>query len=198
MKPMKSTLFNMIFSLLVVAAASAFALGYVYQITKEPIAEAKNRKTLDAIREVVGSFDNDPFAEKTTITTPDGKYKLQLYPARENGTITAVAIETFSDGGFGGKVELIIGMLMDGTVTGYKVIEQKETPGLGSKIAEKKFAGQFVGLNAYQDQFKLQKDGGEIDAVTGATISSRAVIDAVQKAVQTYKKFNAGATGYEE
>ena len=93
---------------------------------------------------------------------------------------------------------MIIGMLMDGTVTGYKVIEQKETPGLGSKIAEKKFAGQFVGLNAYQDQFKLQKDGGEIDAVTGATISSRAVIDAVQKAVQTYKKFNAGATGYEE
>ena len=63
----------------------------------------------------------------------------------------------------------------------------KRNPGLGSKIAEKKFAGQFVGLNAYQDQFKLQKDGGEIDAVTGATISSRAVIDAVQKAVQTYK-----------
>lgn len=57
MKPIKSTLFNMIFSLLAVAAVSAFTLGYVYQITKEPIAEAKNRKTLDAIREVVGSFD---------------------------------------------------------------------------------------------------------------------------------------------
>mgnify|MGYP000771863080 FL=1 len=92
----------------------------------------------------------------------------------------------------------IIGMLMDGTVTGYKVIEQKETPGLGTKIAESKFADQFIGLNSYHDQFKLKKDGGEIDAVTGATISSRAVIDAVEKAVSTYKKFNAGATGHEE
>ena len=67
-----------------------------YQITKEPIAEAKNRKTPDAIREVVGSFDNDPFAEKNHHYNADGKYKLQLYPVRETGTITAVAIETFS------------------------------------------------------------------------------------------------------
>ena len=176
----------MIAALLAVAVLSAAALGYVYQITKEPIARAKDQKTLDAIREVVGTFDNNPFAE------------LELYPARENGIVTSVAIKTFSDNGFGGRIELIIGMLMDGTVTGYKVIEQKETPGLGTKIAESKFADQFIGLNSYHDQFKLKKDGGEIDAVTGATISSRAVIDAVEKAVSTYKKFNAGATGHEE
>ena len=181
----------MIAALLAVAVLSAAALGYVYQITKEPIARAKDQKTLDAIREVVGTFDNNPFAEKTTIATPDGKSELELYPARENGIVTSVAIKTFSDNGFGG-------MLMDGTVTGYKVIEQKETPGLGTKIAESKFADQFIGLNSYHDQFKLKKDGGEIDAVTGATISSRAVIDAVEKAVSTYKKFNAGATGHEE
>ena len=198
MKPIKSTLFNMIAALLAVAVLSAAALGYVYQITKEPIARAKDQKTLDAIREVVGTFDNNPFAEKTTIATPDGKSELELYPARENGIVTSVAIKTFSDNGFGGRIELIIGMLMDGTVTGYKVIEQKETPGLGTKIAESKFADQFIGLNSYHDQFKLKKDGGEIDAVTGATTSSRAVIDAVEKAVSTYKKFNAGATGHEE
>ncbi len=198
MKPIKSSLFNMIFALLAVAVLSAAALGYVYQITKEPIARAKDQKTLDAIREVVGSFDNNPFAEKTAVTTPGGKYKLELYPARENGIITSVAIKTFSDNGFGGKIELIVGMLMDGTITGYKVIEQKETPGLGTKITENKFAGQFIGLNSYYDTIKLKKDGGEIDAVTGATISSKAVIDAVEKAVQTYKKFNTGATGHEE
>ncbi len=188
----------MIAALLAVATLSAAALGYVYQITKDPIAQAKDQKTLDAIREVVNAFDNNPFAEKTTVTTPDGKHRLELYPARENGTITSVAIKTFSDNGFGGKIELIIGMLMDGTITGYKVIEQKETPGLGTKIAEKKFADQFIGLNSYQNEFKLTKDGGEIDAVTGATISSKAVIDAVEKAIVTYKKFNAGATGHEE
>ena len=162
----------MIAALLAVAVLSAAALGYVYQITKEPIARAKDQKTLDAIREVVGTFDNNPFAEKTTIATPDGKSELELYPARENGIVTSVAIKTFSDNGFGGRIELIIGMLMDGTVTGYKVIEQKETPGLGTKIAESKFADQFIGLNSYHDQFKLKKDGGEIDAVTGAILSS--------------------------
>lgn len=123
----------MIAALLAVAVLSAAALGYVYQITKEPIARAKDQKTLDAIREVVGTFDNNPFAEKTTIATPDGKSELELYPARENGIVTSVAIKTFSDNGFGGRIELIIGMLMDGTVTGYKVIEQKETRDLAPK-----------------------------------------------------------------
>lgn len=196
MKPLKSSLSNMILALLAVAVLSAAALGYVYQITKEPIARAKDQKTLDAVREVVGNFDNNPFAERTEITTPDGKYKLEFYPARENGMLTSFAVKTFSDNGFGGRIELIVGMWMDGTIIGYKVIEQKETPGLGTKITEKKFAGQFAGLNAYDD-ISLKKDGGTIDAVTGATISSRAVIDAVKKVLSTYRKFNTGATGHE-
>ena len=197
MKTLKSSLFNMIAALLGVSVLSALALGYVYQITKEPIARAKDEKTLDAISEVVGDFDNNPFAEKTTVSAPGGKYKLELYPARENGIITAVAVKTFSDNGFGGRIELIVGLLRDGTITGYKVLSQKETPGLGTKIAEEDFAGQFVGLNSYLDDISLTRSGGSIDAVTGATISSKAVIDAVGKAVETYKKFNAGATGHE-
>lgn len=198
MKTIQSNLINMTLSLLVVAAFSAVTLGYFYETTKEPIAKAKNQKILNAITEVVGTFDNDPFAEKTNITTPDGKYKLEMYPARENGIITSVAIRTHSDNGFGGRIELIIGMLMDGTVSGYKVIDQKETPGLGTKIASGKFAEQFVGMNSYNDNFKLKKDGGDIDAITGATISSRAVIDAIEKAIVAYKKFNTGATRHEQ
>ncbi len=197
MKTLKSSLFNMIAALLGVSVLSALALGYVYEITKEPIARAKDEKTLNAIREVIGSFDNNPFAEKTTVSAPGGKYELELYPARENGIITAVAVKTFSDNGFGGRIELIVGLLRDGTITGYKVLSQKETPGLGTKIAEEDFAGQFVGLNSYLDDISLTRSGGSIDAVTGATISSKAVIDAVGKAVETYKKFNAGATGHE-
>lgn len=195
MKPIKSTLFNMIFVMLAVSALSAWLLAYVYQVTKEPIAKAKNKKALDAISEILGSFDNEPFSEKTALTTSDGKYKLEMYPARENGNITSVAIKTFSDNGYGGKIEIIIGMLMDGTVIGYKVIDQKETAGLGDKISNKHFSEQFVGLNTYQDKIKLKKDGGEIDAITGATISSRAIIDAFDKAINAYKKFNAGAIG---
>ena len=115
MKTLKSSLFNMIAALLGVSVLSALALGYVYEITKEPIARAKDEKTLNAIREVIGSFDNNPFAEKTTVSAPGGKYKLELYPARENGIITAVAVKSFSDNGFGGRIELIVGLLRDGT-----------------------------------------------------------------------------------
>ena len=193
MRPIKSTLSNMVVVLTTIAICSAAAIGYVYKTTKEPIDEAKNNKILQAIREMVGIFDNNPFEEKTGISGS----QVELYPARENGSITSVAIKSSSNEGFGGKIELIVGILMDGTITGYKVIEQSETPGLGSKVTEPQFSNQFVGKNAYTDNFDLKKDGGEIDAVTGATISSRAVVGAVKKAVAAYNKF-AGAPQDEE
>ena len=189
---MKSNLFNMIAVLLIVAVCSAISIGYVYELTADPIAEAKKAKTVAAIKEMVTNFDNNPLEEKTLL----GDEGVVLYPAREDGIITSVAIETSSNQGFGGKIELIMGVLMDGTVTGYKITQQNETPGLGSKVTEQDFSRQFVGLNTHNDNFSLKKDGGEIDAVTGATISSRAVVDAVRKAVEAYNKF-AGAIGHE-
>lgn len=189
---MKSNLFNMIAALLVVSICSAASIGYVYQKTSEPIAKAKQAKIMTAIKEMVGTFDNNPIEEKTAISGND----VELYPARENGTITSVAVKSFSNQGFGGKIELILGILMDGTVTGYKVTQQNETPGLGSQVTEEKFSSQFVGLNTHSNKFSLSKDGGEIDAVTGATISSKAVIDAVQKAVSAYNNF-AGAISHD-
>lgn len=192
---MKSSLFNMIFVMLIVCGLSAWALGYVYQITKEPIDIAKNQKTVDAIAKIVGEFDNNPFDEKTNINA--GKSKLEMFPARQNGNISAVAIKTYSKNGFSGKIELIIGISMDGTILGYKVIEHAETQGLGSKITEKKFSDQFVGLNTKSSEYKLSNDGGEVDALTGATISSKAVVDAIGKAAKAYNKFSAGASGDE-
>ncbi|MDO4184664.1 MAG: RnfABCDGE type electron transport complex subunit G [Rhodospirillales bacterium] len=193
MKPIKSTLFNMVTVLTIVAICSAAAIGYVYKITKAPIDDAKNGNILSAIKEIVGIFDNNPFEEKTSISGSN----VELYPAREKGTVTSVAIKSSSDEGFGGKIELIIGILLDGTITGYKIVEQSETPGLGTKVTEPQFSNQFVGKNAYTDNFDLKKDGGEIDAVTGATISSRAVVGAVKNAVEAYNKF-AGATHNEK
>lgn len=193
MKPIKSTLFNMIAVLMIIAICSAAAIGYVYKITKAPIDEAKNNNVLSAIKDLVGVFDNNPFEEKTAISGS----QVELYPAREDGAIKSVAIKAFNNEGFGGRIELIIGILMDGTITGYKIIEQSETPGLGTKVNEPKFSKQFVGKNAYTNNFDLKKDGGEIDAVTGATISSKAVVNAVKSAVAAYNKF-AGATQNEE
>ena len=190
--PKFKTFLKMTVALLVVAIASAYILAEVYQFTKEPIKQANNRRELAAIAEVVNEFDNDPFAEKMTIYTPDKKSKLQLYPARKDGIVNSFAIKTYTNNGFGGRIDLIVGFYIDGAVKGYKVISHQETPGLGSKITEPKFQNQFNGFDVSKHKFKVRQDGGDIDAVTAATISSRAVIDAIQRAVDAYKNFNTG------
>ena len=150
--------------MLVVACGSAAVLAWVYAITREPIKKAGEAKELEAVAEVIyGGFDNDPFQEKTYINTADGKERLVLFPARRNGT-----------------------------VSGYKVIHSNETPGLGTKVSEPRFKEQFAGIRPKKHLFKVKQDGGEIDAVTAATISSRAVIDAIQKAYDAYNKFSTG------
>lgn len=89
-------------------------------------------------------------------------------------------------------MEVIVSFLLDGTVGDFKVINHKETPGLGSKVNDLSFRKNVAGLSPNSDSFKVDKDGGEIDAITGATISSRALIDAIQKAYRGYLKFNTG------
>ncbi len=189
---MKSnSLIRLIFVMLIVACGSAAILGFVYDITKEPIKRANDAKELAAISEVIyEEFDNNPFQERTQIPLKKNKGQVTLYPARKDGKIRAVAIKTSSNKAFGGSIELIVGFFLDGTISGYKVISSKETPGLGSKVSEPKFSEQFIGIKPKRKTFKVKQDGGEIDAVTAATISSRAVIDAIQKAYDAYHKFS--------
>lgn len=192
-KKIPSTLFNMIFVLVIVASFAALILGLVYDLTKAPIQNAKNNKELEAISEVIYSgFDNNPFEERTTITIPNEKNKLDLFPARKDGKINSVAVKTYSNRAFGGKIEMIVGFFLDGTISGYKIIDHKETPGLGTKVMDKKFHDQFEGINPSKHIFKVKQDGGEIDAVTAATISSRAVVDAIQRAFDAYNNFSTG------
>lgn len=191
--PLSSTLPHMLIVLGAVAAFSAIILGVTYRLTEAPIQKAKDQRELDAISEVISSgFDNNPFAEKHTISTPDNKGKLELFPARKDGNITGVAIKSFSNNGFGGKMEVMVGFYVDGTINKYKVIDHKETPGLGTKVTEPKFSDQFEGFNPGRHIFKVKQDGGDIDAVTAATISSRAVVDAIQKAFDAFNKLSTG------
>ncbi len=194
--PLSSSLSHMIIVLVAVAGLSALILGYVYRLTEVPIRKAKDQRELEAISEVVyGDFDNNPFEEKHIIPTADGKGKVELYPARKEGNITSVAIKTYTNNAFGGKMELMVGFFVDGTINKYKIIDQKETPGLGTKVSEAKFSSQFNGLNPGKHIFKVRQDGGEIDAVTAATISSRAVIDAIQRAFDAFRKLNSSSAG---
>ena len=184
--------FKMLFTLTVIAILSALVLSHVYNLTKEPIAKAKDNRELEAISEVVSEFDNDPFAEKMIISTTDKKDKLEFFPARKNGVINSFAIKTYSNSGFGGRLEMIVGFYIDGAIKNFKITQHQETPGLGSKADEPKFKQQFDGFNPSKHKFKVRQDGGEIDAITAATITSRAVIDAITRAINAYHNFNTG------
>jgi electron transport complex protein RnfG len=99
-----------------------------------------------------------------------------------NGELVGLAVRTYSSKGFSGKISLAAGFKPDGTIINIIVLEQKETPGLGTKMTEPRFKDQFMGKNPSEFSLKVKKDGGKVDAITAATISSRAFSDAVQKA----------------
>lgn len=177
--------------MLVVSLTAAVLLTLVHEVTKQPIKEAQNRLIAESIKEVISTeFDNDPFAEKITVRRGNARYT--LYPARNKGYVTSIVMQSSSNKGFSGRIDIIVGFLLDGTISGYKLIAHKETPGLGSRIGEEAFQKNVIGHNPALESFRVRQDGGEIDAVTGATISSRALLDAIKKAYQGYLKFNTG------
>ena len=181
-----------VITLVAISSISAFSLGFVHEKTYSAIQKAKDNQELKAISEVVGEFDNDPFAEKTTIYTKGKKYKLAMYPARKGGKLTSVAIKSYTNTGFGGKIEIMTGINVDGSIKSFKVISSNETPGLGSKVDEPKFKEQLEGFYPYRQILKVKQDGGDVDAVTAATISSRAVLRAITRAFDAFSNFNSG------
>ena len=183
----ESTLKNMILSLTLIALVSSAGLGFVYELTKEPIALSVLNKKLNAIREVVPEFTNNPNDEMFRLPTGEGD-SLDIYPAKNNGEVVGYAINTYTSKGFSGNISLMAGFKPDGTIIGISVLNHKETPGLGTKITEPEFKEQFTGKNPGEFILKVKKDGGQVDAITAATISSRAFCDAIQRAYNTIQK----------
>lgn len=181
-KKLESTLKNMALSLLIICGTMSAALGYVYSLTKGPIEKAEKQKVNKAITLVVPEFDNDPGSEIYTVDA------LEFYPAKKNGQLVGTAIKSYSNKGFSGFVSIMIGIKPDGSIYSTFVMEQKETPGLGTKMKEPKFRNQFDHKHPELFRIKVKKDGGDVDAITAATISSRAYCDAINRAYEAYKK----------
>ncbi len=175
----ESNFTNMVLTLMVISLVSASALAFINKVTKEPIAKSVMAKKVEAIKQVVPEFNNDPIAEMQTIELADGK--LEIYPAKKDGKLVGTAVKTFTDKGFSGHIELMIGLDTAKSIVNISVLQQKETPGLGTKMAEPLFKNQFNGKNPSSFKLKVKKDGGDVDAITAATISSRAFCDAIQK-----------------
>ncbi len=183
----ESTFRNMFLSLTLLAFTAATCLGFVYEFTKKPIELSNLNKKLEAIRQVVPEFTNNPNDEMYKLPTGEGD-SLEIYPAKKDDIVTGYAVNTYTKNGFSGDIKLMAGFKPDGTIINITVLEQKETPGLGTKMSEPKFKEQFNDRNPSEYILKVKKDGGQVDAITAATISSRAFCDAIQRAYNTLQK----------
>ncbi len=192
-----SSFVSMLITLVVVTGVAALSLGFVFKFTEEPIAAAKAAKQMRAIQGVVGDYDNDPLAESFIICkegelfqkceTGD-KTSLTFYPASIQSELSATGIQTYSEKGYSGRIEIIVGVDQEGVIKNIEVVSHAETPGLGSKMSSPKFKDQFIGWKLEDQPIKVKKDGGKVDAISGATISSRAFSDAVQLALEAYNQ----------
>jgi len=196
-KQRESTFVNMVVVLFLVSAIAAIALAFVYQATKEPIAKSKLEKKKKAIRNVVSEFDNNPIEDMFKIPV-EGADSVECYPAKKEGKIVGYAVKTYSKKGFGGLISVMIGFDPDGHIHKTAVLEHHETPGLGDKMQRSKstFSNQFDNLDVPNISDKdndgiiieVTKDQGTVDAITAATISSRAFCDATERAYNAFKK----------
>ena len=180
-----------------VTAVSVALLAWVNEITKEPIAAANAKTLSDAVSAVVPGFDNDPIADKKMQEVNGVQYA--VYPATKSGEFIGAAVEA-SAMGFGGELKVLVGFDAQGNVLDYSLLSHVETPGLGSKAADwfkKGSKGDITGKNPGTSPLTVSKDGGEIDAITASTITSRAFLNAVNAAYAAYAGQNTadGATG---
>lgn len=192
MAKMQSSLKNMIISLTLISLGASAALGFVYEMTKEPIEITMLNKKLEAIKQVVPEFNNNPDADMFLLPTGEGD-SLEVYPAKMGDEVVGYAVKSYSNNGFSGYIAFMIGFTPEGVIYNTNVLEHKETPGLGTKMVPEgtpekpEFKDQFREKDPVAFALKVKKDGGNVDAITAATISSRAFCEGVERAYNTFE-----------
>ena len=191
MKKLESSLLNMTLVLTGVAVIMGAILAYVNDLTSGPINAQKEKALADGIKAVM-ACDDIVVAKTDTIKQTDNKGKELTYVIYQTqnaqGQELGAAIES-TTGGFGGDMKVLVGFNKAGDILGYTLLEHAETPGLGAK-ADKWFQkgekGDIIGKNP-QEPLTVSKDGGQVDAITASTITSRAFLLAVNNAYNAYK-----------
>lgn len=176
----ESSFKNMVITLSVICLVCSALLGVVYSVTKTPIEQAELAKINNAIKAVVPECNNNPSEEMMKV---EGSV---VYPAKMDGTIVGYAIKVNASG-FSGPLQMMVGFKTDGTIYNTSVISHSETPGLGAKITgEIPTRAQIVGKNPASSNLTVTKDGGEIDAITASTITSRGFLRGVDAAYKVF------------
>lgn len=187
------------FVLAIFACASTGLVAVTHYLTKDQIKQQEQAQLLSVLNQVIPHdlHDNELFSSCTLVQAEElGTEKaMPAYIAKINGEPSAIAIEAIAPDGYNGAIKVIVGMKIDGTILGTRVLSHQETPGLGDKIDLRvsdwilSFAGKQV-TDSNLDRWKVRKDGGDFDQFTGATITPRAVVKSVKQAVQYVNQNN--------
>jgi Na+-translocating ferredoxin:NAD+ oxidoreductase subunit G len=180
----ESTFLNMVLTLFIVAAVASFTLASVYNLTKEPILRAREEARQAAIRMVVPDFEELALMR---FMPPTGSDSLEFNLAYKDGELVGIAVATYTGMGYSGRIRAMVGFSPDGSIIDVVHLEHAETPGLGDKIDKSKsdWSDQFRGFNPAERTLRVRPDGGDVDAITAATITARAYCDAINRAYLT-------------
>lgn len=171
--------------LTLICVAAAISLAKVYDYTKEPIAQQRRLAKLKAIEAVLPEHDNQPDQDTQEFDVGGDRTRI-VYLGLAGGKVIGLAFEIKSLEGYGGEIVAMLGIDPNGAISGVEIVKLAETPGLGAKIANPDFRSQFLGKSLRNTRFMLKKDGGDIDQVTGATISPRAIVNALKEGLEFF------------
>lgn len=184
-------------ALLAFSVVGAALLAGAYSATRPNIEQSEQMEKLALVSQTLpaGSFDNDLIRDARPLPADPLlglKRPGQAYPARQGGAASAVVLEAVAPDGYAGEIRLLIAIQADGRVSGVRVTAHHETPGLGDyiDIAKNDWVRQFDGKSAHDPAaglWKVRKDGGQFDSLAGATITPRAVVKAVHKALRYFE-----------
>jgi len=172
------------------AITGAVILAITYDSTREQIAANERAAVISNLNEIAPaySYDNDPLADQILVTdaTFGSDEPVAVYRLRKNGQPVAAIIASQAPNGYSGTIKLLVGIRSNGTLAGVRVVNHKETPGLGDRVEIQRsdWLLQFPGRSLDKppfNQWQVKKDGGVFDQLTGATITPRAIVQAVKK-----------------
>ncbi len=182
---------RLVLVLTLIAAGAGLVLSLVERVTREPIAEQRRQETLRALRAVLPPSDNAPDEDTVSLVTgldrKGREVRRTFFRGRQGGALSGVAFKVVAPDGYSGNIEVMVGTDPQGRVHGIEILSHAETPGLGDRIAHDWFKDQFKGRTLEGVDWRVKKDGGEFDQITGATISPRAVVGAVRAGLEFFR-----------
>lgn len=189
---------RLLLALTLIAVCAGLILSQVERATREPIKEQRRLQMLKALSAVLPPFDNSPDTDKVELQdglNKKGQPQIKtFYRGRQSGELKGVAFKVIAPDGYSGNIEVMVGVNPQDLISGIAIVSHAETPGLGSRIDEPNFKNQFKGKGLDNIDWRVKKDGGEFDQITGATISPRAVVGAISKGLEFYRRHRAEVT----